>query len=232
MSRSLVNTKLNSKYTAGGTGNTGTPMVGATSSTNGTAGIVPQPVAGDQLKFLRGDATWQSVSGSLGPTNIYTTSNPNIQTVTYNLTVSATVGTGNNIYYTIDGTNFPSIISTSSDIYETWEYTYILNIMISQVSGTFTGLTTPPTVTSRFMQNGSSWNEWHPATNSWYLSGNQTPAATISERFTGIFYDMRLLIEFASNGTMKFKHVVPSYTGGGTFTVTGTALLNIVKVKV
>lgn len=38
-------------------------MVGATSSRDGAAGIVPVPLAGDQNKFLRGDATWAEVSG-------------------------------------------------------------------------------------------------------------------------------------------------------------------------
>ena len=38
-------------------------MVGATANANGAAGIVPQPLAGDQIKFLRGDGTWAEVSG-------------------------------------------------------------------------------------------------------------------------------------------------------------------------
>ena len=38
-------------------------MVGATASQDGAAGIVPAPIAGDQNKFLRGDATWAEVSG-------------------------------------------------------------------------------------------------------------------------------------------------------------------------
>ena len=37
-------------------------MQGATANANGAAGIVPQPLAGDQNKFLRGDATWATVS--------------------------------------------------------------------------------------------------------------------------------------------------------------------------
>lgn len=41
-------------------------MVGATSGTGGTKGLVPAPVAGDQTKFLRGDGTWQTVSGGGG----------------------------------------------------------------------------------------------------------------------------------------------------------------------
>lgn len=37
------------------------PMVGATDSTNGVQGLVPQPMAGEHLKFLRGDGTWQTI---------------------------------------------------------------------------------------------------------------------------------------------------------------------------
>lgn len=37
-------------------------MNGATSSNNGASGLVPQPKAGDQGKFLRGDATWQTIT--------------------------------------------------------------------------------------------------------------------------------------------------------------------------
>ncbi len=38
-------------------------MVGATSDRDGLSGTVPQPLAGDQNKFLRGDGTWAEVSG-------------------------------------------------------------------------------------------------------------------------------------------------------------------------
>jgi len=37
-------------------------MVGATNNTNGTAGIVPQPLAGDEEKVLAGDGTWKTTS--------------------------------------------------------------------------------------------------------------------------------------------------------------------------
>ena len=37
-------------------------MEGATSDRDGLSGIVPQPLAGDQNKFLRGDATWVTVN--------------------------------------------------------------------------------------------------------------------------------------------------------------------------
>lgn len=45
-------------------------MQGATASTDGTAGIVPAPEAGDDEKFLRGDGTWAEVQsgGVIYPT--------------------------------------------------------------------------------------------------------------------------------------------------------------------
>lgn len=40
------------------TGDTSPEMIGASASEAGAAGVVPQPLAGDNVKFLRGDATW------------------------------------------------------------------------------------------------------------------------------------------------------------------------------
>lgn len=37
------------------------PMVGATDTAAGTAGLVPAPAAGDDDKFLRGDGTWREI---------------------------------------------------------------------------------------------------------------------------------------------------------------------------
>ena len=39
-------------------------MGAATASAAGSAGVVPAPAAGDNMKFLRGDATWQEIEGS------------------------------------------------------------------------------------------------------------------------------------------------------------------------
>ena len=41
-------------------------MTGATSSVNGTAGLVPVPEAGKEAKFLRGDATWATEADMTG----------------------------------------------------------------------------------------------------------------------------------------------------------------------
>jgi hypothetical protein len=40
-------------------------FTGATSSTDGAAGQVPAPDAGDEDKFLRGDGTWSAIAGSV-----------------------------------------------------------------------------------------------------------------------------------------------------------------------
>ena len=37
-------------------------MTGATSAAAGAKGAVPAPAAGDNTKFLRGDATWQGAT--------------------------------------------------------------------------------------------------------------------------------------------------------------------------
>ena len=41
------------------------PMTGATADVAGASGMVPEPAAGDQHKFLRGDGTWADLSETL-----------------------------------------------------------------------------------------------------------------------------------------------------------------------
>lgn len=54
----------------GGSGNSGSVsvMTGATSSTNGSSGSVPAPVAGEETKLLKGDGTWDYIKNILGDT--------------------------------------------------------------------------------------------------------------------------------------------------------------------
>ena len=52
-----------------GGGSAASNMVGATSSAAGTAGLVPAPAAGSQRKFLRGDASFQSIADQAMPTS-------------------------------------------------------------------------------------------------------------------------------------------------------------------
>ena len=42
------------------------PFSGATENDNGSSGLVPAPLSADRTKFLRGDGTWQTVSGGTG----------------------------------------------------------------------------------------------------------------------------------------------------------------------
>lgn len=42
-----------------------TPMTGASATQDGASGLVPQPLAGDQTKYLRGDGTWQNPTATL-----------------------------------------------------------------------------------------------------------------------------------------------------------------------
>ena len=51
-------------------------MQGATSGANGAAGLVPAPAIGDQIKFLRGDGTWQNSGGNLNDLGDVTISSP------------------------------------------------------------------------------------------------------------------------------------------------------------
>ena len=50
-------------FTTQDTNTTYSNMTAATSSAAGTAGLVPAPSAGANTKFLRGDATWQIITG-------------------------------------------------------------------------------------------------------------------------------------------------------------------------
>lgn len=44
-------------------------MGGASSGAAGSAGFAPAPAAGDNTKYLRGDATWQAIPGMVGATS-------------------------------------------------------------------------------------------------------------------------------------------------------------------
>lgn len=57
--------------TISATDTTYTHFTGATASTDGTQGLVPAPIAGDQSKFLSADGTWQTVSSGASNTIFY-----------------------------------------------------------------------------------------------------------------------------------------------------------------
>ena len=64
-----------------------TDMTGATANDNGTHGLVPQPLAGDEAKFLRGDGTWEHVPAQLsGLTDVDLNNLADGQLLRYNAT--------------------------------------------------------------------------------------------------------------------------------------------------
>lgn len=93
-------------------------MTGATANANGSSGLVPQPVKGDQSWFLRGDGkwavpsnTWRGISSTYtskitdaattslsqeGAYNLYTELNGNLKDITDVFFTKAVTGTGNN----------------------------------------------------------------------------------------------------------------------------------------
>lgn len=64
-----------------------TDMTGATANDDGTHGLVPQPLAGDEAKFLRGDGTWEHVPAQLsGLTDVDLNNLADGQLLRYNAT--------------------------------------------------------------------------------------------------------------------------------------------------
>jgi hypothetical protein len=74
------------------------PMTGATSSTDGSSGMVPAPLMGDQNKYLRGTGTWEAVptSGRIVKSKYYnsTTSGSCAVDATTTVTVTMDSNTG------------------------------------------------------------------------------------------------------------------------------------------
>lgn len=66
-------------------------MRGATSQDFGTSGLVPLPTPGDNVKFLRGDATWADINIPTFNPNIFTTTNNEVSLVGYNFAPVGTV---------------------------------------------------------------------------------------------------------------------------------------------
>ena len=66
-------------------------MRGATSQDFGAAGLVPLPTPGDNVKFLRGDATWAEINIPTFNTNIFTTVNNEVSLTGYSFAPVGTV---------------------------------------------------------------------------------------------------------------------------------------------
>lgn len=65
-----------------------THFTGATASTDGTQGLVPAPLAGDEDKFLKADGTWDTAGGGSGPTVVQTTGTSTTDVMSQNAVTS------------------------------------------------------------------------------------------------------------------------------------------------
>lgn len=93
-------------------------FTGATSSTDGAAGIVPKPLAGDQNKYLKGDGTW----GNPGTTTtVYTQTMAAGET---SVTFSNLPTTGTNlfdVYTSVAGLDYDSMTAGTGTLTITYE---------------------------------------------------------------------------------------------------------------
>ncbi len=88
-------------------GSASPPMSGASASSSGSGGTVPAPLAGDQVKYLRGDATWASppIPGA-ATTDAAGLMSAADKTKLDNIAAQATKGTRTQLYY--DGNPQPA----------------------------------------------------------------------------------------------------------------------------
>lgn len=88
---------------------------GATASVAGSAGIVPAPAAGDNEKFLRGDGTWQTVSGGGSGTVTQVTAGSGLNTTSGDTTTDGgNITTNGTLHLTKCNTNVGSFGPSSN----------------------------------------------------------------------------------------------------------------------
>lgn len=103
-------------------------MAGASSSSAGGKGLVPPPAAGDNVKFLRGDGTWQTVSGGSDNEFIATIGETTFDELTAAMNAGKTLGA--------------RCVNTTSDsaygnVYTAWLYEF----MPGGTAGTYSSFT-------------------------------------------------------------------------------------------
>ncbi len=77
--------------TISATNTTYSTMTGATPTVAGTSGLTPAPAAGDNTKFLRGDATWQTVAGANDSTITIANNNSTVDSFSTNAASGKTI---------------------------------------------------------------------------------------------------------------------------------------------
>lgn len=95
-------------------------MTGAGASTAGTHGLVPAPAAGDNEKFLRGDGTWQTVSGG-SSTDVQVNGTSITSSGVANIVTEGTYDASTNKIATMD--DVPTDCISGSEVSSPLEYT-------------------------------------------------------------------------------------------------------------
>lgn len=130
-------------------------MVGATSLADGESGRVPAPTSADRTKYLKGDGTWDTPSGSGGDISSLDFSQLSSQQI-YDLKVAlGLIDVDEYDYAIFDGTGFfttPYYINGDYTIEVTFDATYV------SPSSVFGNMTSPSYAQLTMYQNG------------WYMS--------------------------------------------------------------
>lgn len=180
-------------------------MTGAGASTAGTHGLVPAPAAGDNEKFLRGDGTWQTVSGG-SSTDVQVNGTSITSSGVANIVTEGTYDASTNKIATMD--DVPTDCISGSEVSSPLEYTtstvgvqkfnYTGSTGVVAYAGSYGVDANPPSntfqyiseltngvnfITTAYLNNGNTVDEVQSVINlGTYSNGVFTPIILISVR--------------------------------------------------
>ena len=111
-------------------------FVGATATTNGVAGVVPQPLSGQQVSYLKGDATWGT------PGTYQADFTTNTLPLCNNTGLSQDWNSARWIYPIVGSTGLFGT-SWSTSMYHFCQLRFFRPMVISKISASVTSVTTP-----------------------------------------------------------------------------------------
>lgn len=191
-------------------------MGGASSGSGGTAGAVPAPVAGDQVKFLRGDGTFATPSGSYTSWTISSDSVSGTNTVSDGQTATFTGGTKITTATTGRTTTFTHDAQAQTNTTPTTTITS---------GGTFTAISANVSVDSTGHVTGQALTTYTIPTSdnygSWTLAGDGGTSQTISSGNTATIAGGTNITTTASNTDTLTVALNNSITLSGDITIQG-----------
>ncbi len=188
-------------------------MGGASSGSGGSAGAVPAPVAGDQVKFLRGDGTFATPSGSYTSWTLSDGSNTTAisdgDTATFSQGTKMTVGESSGTV-TITHQNTTRNDTTSTDTVGSGGSFTKVDSITTNATGHVTAINVE-TITMGSFDNYSSWT----------LAGDGGTSQTISSGNTATIAGGTNIGTSASNTDTLTVNLDDSITLSGDLTVQG-----------